>query len=221
MRIVTFNVQHCRPADGSGREADVELTAQAIETLWPHALSVQELDAGLERSGGVHQADQLALLLGMHLFWVPAIEVGNGQYGHAVLSREAIDGGIMSLPGPSEPRVAFVGRTAGLSLVAAHLSTDAEASEVQLGVLVDTALSLPPPRVVLGDLNRVPEQLGAAWQAGFVSAGAAATYPRGRPNRQIDHILHDAGVVVRSIEAPLMPVSDHRPLVADVLATPS
>jgi endonuclease/exonuclease/phosphatase family metal-dependent hydrolase len=45
----------------------------------------------------------------------------------------------------------------------------------------------------------------------------AATFPASAPNRQLDHILtDDAGLRAGAVEADLMPISDHRPLVVDV-----
>ena len=45
----------------------------------------------------------------------------------------------------------------------------------------------------------------------------AATFPADAPNRQLDHILtDDAGLRGGTVEAELMPISDHRPLVVDL-----
>ena len=65
----------------------------------------------------------------------------------------------------------------------------------------------PGPVVVLGDLNRVDVgPLGALTSVGtFPTSGAGA----------IDHVLvRGPGVV--SAQAPEVPVSDHRPLVAEL-----
>jgi endonuclease/exonuclease/phosphatase family metal-dependent hydrolase len=48
-------------------------------------------------------------------------------------------------------------------------------------------------------------------------AGGGADVSAHRPRRQLDHVLtDDPGLVVRHRETPLMPISDHRPLVVDL-----
>jgi endonuclease/exonuclease/phosphatase family metal-dependent hydrolase len=54
----------------------------------------------------------------------------------------------------------------------------------------------PGPRLLIGDLNMTPAET---------------------PNRQLDHILTDDDRLRSgATEAELMPISDHRPLVADL-----
>ena len=68
-------------------------------------------------------------------------------------------------------------------------------------------------------LSRFPV---ASWQvvaavhrwSGMRPLAAAATFPAPAPDRQLDHILTDDGCLRGgAVEAELMPISDHRPLV--------
>lgn len=218
MRIATFNVRHCTLSGRGNETVDMEATASAARALDADVLAVQELDVGLERSGEIHQPDTLALLLGMNVAFAPAIERGERAYGIALYSSALLDGGRMFLPGNEdrEPRVLWAGRTAGVSVVTTHLSTENSLAVRQLRIVVDTASALPAPQVIAGDLNLESPDLGYAFDAGFRRAGALETWPRKHPRRGIDHILVRGDVEVVSAEAPLLPVSDHRPLVADL-----
>jgi endonuclease/exonuclease/phosphatase family metal-dependent hydrolase len=85
----------------------------------------------------------------------------------------------------------------------------------QLGRLVEDLQGFPGPRMLAGDLNLRSSAVRRS--TGMRSLGEAATFPAGSPRRQIDHILtDDARLEARRCEAPLMPISDHRPLVVDV-----
>lgn len=54
-------------------------------------------------------------------------------------------------------------------------------------------------------------------QTGLRSLASAPTFPRHCPDRQLDHILTDHdGLVATEAGTPVLPVSDHRPLVIDV-----
>ncbi len=53
--------------------------------------------------------------------------------------------------------------------------------------------------------------------SGMRSLSTAATFPAETPNRQLDHILtDDHRLHGGAVEAELLPISDHRPLVVDL-----
>jgi len=115
-----------------------------------------------------------------------------------------------------EPRVALAAVVDGphgvMTVASTHLSFVPGWNAVQLRRVVRWLGTLPGPQVLLGDLNM------PAFAAGAVSRwtvlGRGATYPSPGPKVQLDHVL-GAGLLppVRSTSAPVMDVSDHRPLV--------
>ncbi len=118
-----------------------------------------------------------------------------------------------------EPRVAVaavVDAPGGLLTVAStHLSFVPGWNAVQLRRLTRWLHTLPGPHVLLGDLNMPPVGVRAfsRWQV----LGRQATYPSPEPKVQLDHVLGSPGLPpVRSVEAPAMDVSDHRPLVVEL-----
>jgi endonuclease/exonuclease/phosphatase family metal-dependent hydrolase len=120
------------------------------------------------------------------------------------------------------PRVALAavldGPRGPLTVAATHLSFVPPWNAAQLAAIRRWIAPLPRPHLLLGDLNLpgpVPRLvLGPAWR----DLGRGPTYPAHRPRLQIDHILA-AGLgpdAVRRAEVPVIPVSDHRPLVVEV-----
>ena len=161
---------------------------------------------------------------------------GTAAYGIALLSRyPAISWQVlrlpripvrfpMYLPGPNrmqivdeEPRAAMVAQLdtpLGVMTVAnTHLSFVPGWNHVQLKRLIRDLHGLPGPRVLMGDLN----MSAPGRRTGLRSLAAAPTFPHQCPDRQLDHILTDHDdLVATDVFTPVLPISDHRPLVIDV-----
>ena len=118
-----------------------------------------------------------------------------------------------------EPRAAVVARletsVGPLTVVNTHLSFVPGWNRHQLRYIIAELPGLPGPRLVVGDLNLT--SAAAQRISRLRTLAAVPTYPAHRPRRQLDHILtDDPGLARRHWETPLMPISDHRPLVVDV-----
>ena len=92
-----------------------------------------------------------------------------------------------------EPRAALIAEIAGpggaITVAATHLSFVPGWNAGQLRRLSRLLLSMPPPRIILGDLNlpgSIPSRL-----TGWRSPARVATYPSPRPRIQFDHVLLD------------------------------
>jgi endonuclease/exonuclease/phosphatase family metal-dependent hydrolase len=96
-----------------------------------------------------------------------------------------------------------------------HLSFVPGWNRVQLNRLVRDLRGLPGPRVLMGDLNMSAPTPGR--RTGLRPLAIAPTFPLRRPERQLDHILTDHDdLVATEAFTPILPISDHRPLVIDV-----
>ena len=122
-----------------------------------------------------------------------------------------------------EPRVALAAVLdtpyGPMTAAVTHLSFVAGWNMRQLRRVVAMLRRLPAPRVLLGDLN-VPGGL-AALVSGWRSLGRQRTYPAMHPRVQFDHILADRRGLqclppVSQVSAPVVAVSDHRPLVVQL-----
>jgi endonuclease/exonuclease/phosphatase family metal-dependent hydrolase len=117
---------------------------------------------------------------------------------------------VLPLPGAGEPRVALLARAPGASVAVCHLGLGGVA-ELQLPVVAAALADRPPPRVLLGDLN-----LTAPVVDGLRLVGRGGpTCPAGQPRARIDHVAL-GGLEPRAVVVPMVPVSDHRPLVVEV-----
>ena len=83
--------------------------------------------------------------------------------------------------------------------------------------------SVSTPTLVLGDLNATPDapelqplfaRLRDTWQN---AADPGFTYPADRPVKRIDYVLASTHFRVWSASVPVSEVSDHRPVLVDLL----
>jgi len=118
-----------------------------------------------------------------------------------------------------EPRAVVAAVVEGpygvMTVASTHLSFLPGWNAVQLRRTVRWLAGLPGPQVLLGDLNM------PAGPAGLVSRwtvlGRRPTYPAAQPRVQFDHVLARGALppVLRA-DTPVLPVSDHRPLVVEL-----
>ena len=132
------------------------------------------------------------------------------------------------IPGPGlvvvreEPRVVIIADVdiAGrpVTVVATHLPVVPGWKGWHLRRLVRTLAARADPLLLLGDLNlrgATPARI-----TGYSALASAPTFPSSRPRFQLDHVLLRGPLSefgsVKATFTPVLPVSDHRPLVVDV-----
>lgn len=114
-----------------------------------------------------------------------------------------------------------------LSVAVTHLATHPPLARRQVRSLAGALHRLPGPWLLGGDLNVTPGQAHAALAGERPHRGVAPvapvvlaealTFPRGRPDRQIDHLLGFGGLTAAHPgTAHRLLVSDHRALLAHV-----
>lgn len=126
-----------------------------------------------------------------------------------------------------EPRVVLAAVIEGpdgpFTVASTHLSFVPAWNAGQLRLAIRALRRLPSPRLLLGDLN-MPAR-AAALVSGWRPLARRPTYPAWHPRVQLDHVLLDRRGAARwraeaAAETPLLPFSDHRPLVVEMSAGP-
>jgi endonuclease/exonuclease/phosphatase family metal-dependent hydrolase len=228
VRLATFNIRHGAPT--RGYRGDPERVAAACASLAADVLALQEVDRGVARSGRADLAAVAGEASGMEVVFAQTMPFRGGQYGNALLVRGSIDDvEVVRLAGGyrfwvrREPRNAIVA-TARLarddmrpvSVAATHLSTERWASRAQLSQVARALTERPRPHVLLGDLNRTNGEVAAHPVADLIRFvdGGDPTFPAIKPVLRIDHIALN-GLIVTSVAAVRLPISDHLALVVD------
>lgn len=236
LRIASYNIHKC--IGGLDRRYDPARIVACLAHYQPDIVLMQEVDAGVRRSNGDHQASLLADGLGLaHHAWFPNVTVrGGGTYGNAVLSRYPLDEmrNIDLTVAPKKRRSALHvacriradehQRT--LHVFNLHLGLAQYERRIQVENFVEShplhGLHHDTPVVIGGDLNDVWGSL-AGWLEPHGFAGVERrprTFPAWAPMRALDGIYVRGAVQLCELsrgETELARrASDHRPLFADL-----
>jgi endonuclease/exonuclease/phosphatase family metal-dependent hydrolase len=233
VRLATFNIKNGLCADGT---CDPDVLVRACKGLRADVLALQEVDRDATRSLRADQTAVVAEKCNLTGLYAPARRLrGGGEYGNALLAAgEIADVEHVPLPVTAgrEARAAVLARVSvdgtALSVAATHLQnrrgraprTPDEAGEqlAQLDVVLDALARRPRPRVLLGDLNVLPEVAEQALaSAGYDVADSEPTVHVRAPKVRLDYVAVDGLTVVGS-EVVDTDVSDHRALVVEVAA---
>lgn len=237
LRVMTYNVHGCVGTDGRLSPGRI---AQVVAEHTPHLLALQELDCRRGRSGFIHQAQEIASRLEMEFHFHPSMEVDDGSYGNAVLSRlplRLVKAGPLPHPGrPLEPRGAIWVEVewdgCKLQLINTHLGLLRAERMLQVSALLGPdwvqSRQCRPPVVLLGDFNagqgspehqRLTELLQDANRHSQLK-----TWFGRYPLQTLDHVFLSQNLQVLAVEAPRTPLtvqaSDHLPLIVDLRVLP-
>ena len=217
MRVATWNIRHARPQHGFASNRRLAAGARALDV---DVLAVQEVERRVIRSWFADQPALIARAAGATArAYAPARSLAViGSDGVALCVRGEIRRHeVLSLPHEEgQPRVALLAELADVTVVTTHLQNEEHEARRQLGALLDTLASVSGPCVLMGDLNLRPSDITAmVTAAGFSLAGGGPTEPAWAPIQQIDHIAV-RGFTVEHVMVGEAPVSDHRPLIAEL-----
>jgi endonuclease/exonuclease/phosphatase family metal-dependent hydrolase len=230
MRLGTFNIKNGLCADGF---CDPDILVGACRGLRADVLALQEVDREAPRSLRADQAAVVAEHCDLTGLYAPARRLREGgEYGNALLATGEISD-VEHVPLPVQPgreaRAAVIARVGvdntPLSVAATHLQNrrgrapktadEAEEQLAQLEVVLDALARRPRPRVLLGDLNVLPEVAEPALAAaGYEVADSEPTVHVGAPKVRLDYVAVDGLTIVGS-EVVDTKVSDHRALVVE------
>lgn len=239
VRLLTYNIRHCRGTDG---RVAPDRVAEVIAATGADIVALQEVDVGRARTGGLDQADEIARLLGMTPHFHPALHIAEERYGDAILTRLPSHvrragplPGLVRRP-KLEPRGALwveveIG-AARLQVVNTHLGLLGAERIAQAEALLGPDWLADPtfrePSVLVGDFNatgwtrayrRLARRLTDARRVAARIEGRAS-FPSRWPLLRLDRVFVGAGVSVERlavIDGPLLRrASDHLPVLADI-----
>ncbi len=227
VRVATFNIHH--GTVGSDGPVDVDRLAEVCAGFDADVIGLQEVDLLTERTGHRDLPGEVARALGMDHVFGPSARYPGGWYGNALLVRGEIGHWSLDrlhrLPRwkiTQERRTllrAHVRTTEGdLTVGVTHLAVPRAIGLHQLRHLVDLVVDDPRPLVVVGDLNRAPQDVAplAGW-AGLEVVDHERTHPVVTPKLRIDHVLHSPDLAAQWVEVRSTPMSDHRALLVDLV----
>jgi len=225
MKVVSYNIQGHAAAK---RNDHIPKIAETIAALAPDVIGLQEVHCRTKASSQVDQAEQIAKLTGLNLFFGKSCAMEGGDYGNAVLTRGTIESArVHPLPGSGEPRSLLeanivLDQTRILFFVT-HLAAWGRllrnARLSQIAALGDITARGSDPHILVGDFNVQPaaEELRVLLShAHLRSVGDTrdATFPMTR--QRLDYVFCDPRWEYEGGEVVKRGPSDHWALVAHV-----
>ncbi|EIA1625498.1 endonuclease/exonuclease/phosphatase family protein [Vibrio parahaemolyticus] len=236
IRVATFNM-------AAARVSSLTEISKAIKALNADVVAIQEVDVLTGRSGNVDQPKKLAELTGLNIEFGRAIDFDGGKYGLAIASKHPIlKTEVTQLPsGNREQRIAFEahinvpGFNAPITVFNAHLDTkeDPAMRVGQVRKLNDTAIDTRGIKILLGDMNDVPEsvtyrELSRYWNNITDESVDFRSWPAGNPEIQVDYVMTSKAQVwkIKEIAVPQNntqygginwpAVTDHLPIIVEM-----
>lgn len=235
LRVMTYNIA----AGANNFDVDLDKTAEAILSIDPDIIALQEVDNKTERSGRVDQIEYLAKKTGYNYVYGKALDFDGGEYGIAIMSKHEISlVDIQQLPsGDEEQRVALYtsvkvdGFKAPITYIATHLDwhSQPDTRKGQAYALLEKSIDMNYGlQILAGDFNSVPSSetiriIKLHWNPAY-GDDKTRTWPALNPRIRIDYIFTSNAQVWRSKSfVPVdnrsvqwSTVSDHLPVVTDL-----
>ncbi|HLR89701.1 MAG TPA: endonuclease/exonuclease/phosphatase family protein [Balneolaceae bacterium] len=232
LTVMSYNIHHGRGLDDV---VDLERIAEVIVESGAEIVALQEVDVGVERSGKVDIAAELARLTGLeHYVFGKNLDHEGGHYGVAVISGYPITDhqNLQFEKMGNEQRSIQVMKmnVKGFPLLMmnthlAHRRVDEPERLHFMQAAKDEIIPrYPEVRGVIfaGDFNDVPESATHRAVKGFMKdvwevAGDGTegyTIPPDNPGRRIDYIFYNGNLEPSEAYVPYSSASDHLPVVA-------
>lgn len=202
--VLCYNIHHANPPSIPNL-IDIHAIATVIKQQQPDVVALQEVDVYTTRSGKtLHQAEELARLIGMTAYFAKAIDYTGGEYGVAILSKFPMENR-KNTPLPTDDATNGEHRTlASVTLILpdnkkivfANTHLDAQGSDInrqlQIKKILEVLKKETFPVIIAGDFNAVPTsnvitQLDSYFSRSCVT-GCAFTIPQIHSNKTIDYI---------------------------------
>jgi len=241
IRVLVYNIHAGKDAKGVD---NLQGVIALIRETGADLVLLQEVDQGTRRSGVVDQPAVLSVGSGLHVAFGSALDYDGGKYGVATLSRWPIAfDTLYRLPvdppqeragGSREPRGLLRADIRSPFGTMAVFNTHIDASredtwrrqEAQvIASIVSLARGSNPLVLLGGDLNSTPESAvqdilrkpGLRDAFAECGRGVGLTYPADSAVKRIDYLYLTGAMRCARAEASATGVSDHRPLIVDVL----
>jgi len=231
MKIMTFNVQHCRSYLHG--VINIPQVAETIRAYDADIVGLNEMYDKGEAPAFTAQTAELARLADYpHHFFAKAIDVkGNNPYGNGFLSRVKIENAeIIPIPDPVERTGTKLYETRcllkvelenGLTVLVTHFGLNPDEHQNA----VDTILPHLKSKkcILMGDFNVQPDNpVLAPIRARMKDAAEAfaeplLSFPSDAPDRKIDYVFVSPDIELIRADIPACVTSDHRPHTAEIM----
>ena len=240
MRLLLYNIRYATghkkgyhlplPFSGFFKKSDVNLQRiiNFIASINPDIVALVEVDSGSYRTGKFCQARIIADKLGFNYVvenkysrdslaqFVPMLN----RQSNALLTRQGIEDHQLYYFEQGVKRLIIQTDLQKIAIYIVHLSLKYRHRQNQLEFLHTLTQDTEKEIIIAGDFNtfwgsRELNLFLAATGLKNANVSNAPSHPSHAPQRQIDFILHSAGIQIDNFYIPDVRLSDHSPLICD------
>lgn len=232
IKVMTFNIQHGR--DFIKRDINLPMMADVIRNQQADIIGLNEV-----RGKGTHvdyqeQAQIIGEDLGFYYYFGKAIDLPQGPYGNALVSRFPLtEMETIIIPDPEikdekvlcyETRCIIKAKIVELNLTVliSHFGLAQSEQRNAIRTLIEELKKIEGPCIFMGDLNMTPEDEKIKQIEGYLTdvsvklQGNKLSFPSVNPERKIDYIFGNEFIEIVRAEIPEIVASDHFPHTAIV-----
>jgi endonuclease/exonuclease/phosphatase family metal-dependent hydrolase len=240
MRLLLYNIRYAvgggasmhMPLPGAGyvlgNQSVLPEITRFIKDVDPDIVGLIEVDTGSIRSRMVNQAEKIASELRMNTSYetkygsksinqmLPIVR----KQGNAFMAAQRVHGEKFHYFDTGIKRLIIELEMEEFAVFLVHLSLKYRHRHLQLRRLHDLIEATEKPVIVAGDFNTFwgeNEIYLFMRAAGLKSANldGLPTYPSRAPRKELDFVLYQDGITVKSFAVPDVRLSDHLPLICD------
>ncbi|HYF83929.1 MAG TPA: endonuclease/exonuclease/phosphatase family protein [Clostridia bacterium] len=220
IKVMTYNIHR-----GVNRDNELNLDGivEAVKNSGAEIIALQEVERYSVRTKFQDQIRYIADKLSMQYVFGKSVNILNGQFGNAILSKYPIEEyEVRELPSEGENRTLLRAQLDvygyKISFYNTHLGLKQSERDKQIEAILKIAGD-GNNLILAGDFNEKVDKLGAITQkygdcASFENNDSKATFENEGISERIDYIFTSKGFEVKSYNVPISDASDHYPVVS-------
>lgn len=219
MRVMSYNIHR---GINKGNELDLDGIVKVIQSSGAEIIALQEVERFSVRTGFRDQIKYIAEKLSMQHVFGKSINILNGQYGNAILSKYPIEEyKVSKLPSSGERRTVL--RAAlningeRVAMYSTHLGLGQDERALQLQEIT-RIIGEDKNCILAGDFNSTADKLGLLAEShidsGYYTGNDTATFKAEGLNGRIDYIFVSKDFEVKNYEVLESDASDHNPVIS-------
>ena len=220
IRVMTYNIHR---GVNINNELDLDGIAEIIKRSGAEIIALQEVERFSVRTRFQDQIGYIADKLSLNYVFGKSINILNGQYGNAILSKYPIEEyEVRELPSEGEKRTLLRARLNvygnKIFFYNTHLGLKQSERDMQVEEII-RIIGDDKNFMLAGDFNAILDRLGAIIEsykdcASFESNDSKATFEKEGLNERIDYIFVPKNFRVKEYDVLKSDASDHYPVVS-------
>ena len=218
--VMTYNIHRGINKDN---KLDLDGIAEVIKSSGADVIALQEVERFSVRTKFQDQIGYIADKLSMQYVFGESVNILNGQYGNAILSKYPIEGyEVRELPTEGEKRTLLKARLSVFGNKISFYNTHLGLKQSERDMQIEEILRITGDDnnfILAGDFNAKVDKLGAITEnlkdcASYGNNDSKVTFENEGLSERIDYIFASRVFEIKAYDVPISDASDHYPVIS-------